>query len=322
MQALVMRAFEGPDALDVAEVPEPEATGKVVIAVAGAGLGFADVLITRGLYQVRPNLPFVPGMEVVGVVRRTVPGSGIDIGTRVTALTGVGGGCAELAAVPPQFVFPVPDSLDVAAAASLVVNFHTAYFALQRRAQIQPGQTVLVQGAGGGLGQATVQVAKALGGRVIGIASSPAKQHAARLAGADEVLAPDDGWPAEVRARSASRGVDVVIDPVGGERFDDNIRVLAPEGRVVVVGFAAGQIPTVKVNRLLLRNVSIVGAAWREFVSDMPEFGQRTGRALYRMIEEGRINPTAGSVFPLHRGADAMRALDEQRIVGRAVVVL
>ncbi len=323
MRALTLRSLDGPDAAEVADVPEPPSAEMVVIDVEAAGLGFADVLISRGLYQVRPSTPFVPGMEVAGVVRRTVPGIGLLVGARVTALTGVGGGCAERASVPPAYVFPRPAALDAVAGASLVVNYHTAYFALHRRARLKPGETVLVQGAGGGLGQAVVQVAKGLGATVIALGSSERKREAARAAGADEVLAPDAGWAQQVRALTGGHGVNVLVDPVGGDRFDDNVRVLAPEGRLVVVGFAAGQIPTVKANRLLLRNVSVLGAVWREFVTDNePGYARRTATALDEMIERGHVAPRPGGVFPLEQGAEAMRALAEQRLVGRVVLTL
>ena len=239
----------------------------------------------------------------------------------MTAFTGVGGGCAEIAAVPAHFVFSLPDALDVPAAASLVVNYHTAYFALERRAQLKPGETVLVQGAGGGLGQASVQVAKGLGARVLAIATSEGKQQAAQAAGADDVVAPDSGWAEHARAWSGGRGVDVVIDPVGGDRFDDNVRVLAPEGRLVVVGFAAGTIPTVKVNRLLLRNISILGAAWGELIrGTAPEYARQTADALNEMIQRGQVMPQPGAVSPIEDGVAAVRAIDEQKVIGRSVL--
>lgn len=322
MRALVLHSFAGPDGLDVAELPDPQVGDGVLIDVAAAGLGFPDVLIASGGYQVRPPLPFVPGMEVTGMVRSAPPQSRLRVGERVTALTGVGGGCAELVVVAPSHVYPISDALEVPAAACLVVNYHTAYFALARRAGLHSGETVLVHGAGGGLGQAVIQVGKALGARVLAVAGTDQRLAAARSAGADEVLAAQDDWGQQVRDLTGGRGVDVVLDPVGGDRFADSVRALAAEGRLVVVGFASGQIPELKVNRLLLRNVSVVGAAWREFVTDTdPSYARDIVDALNEMVERRLVAPRAGAVYPLHRGAEAMRTLADRQIDGRAVLI-
>ncbi|HLZ36654.1 MAG TPA: NADPH:quinone oxidoreductase family protein [Mycobacteriales bacterium] len=323
MRALTLRSFDGPEALHVTDVTEPDARDRVLIEVHAAGVGFADLLLTHGRYQARPALPFIPGMEVTGVVRAAPEGSGFERGTRVSAFCGVGGGFAELAAAAPAFTFPIPGSLDFADAAGLVVNYQAAYLALERRARLRRDETVLVQGAGGGLGVATVQVARALRGRVLAVTSTAAKRAAAREAGADEVVAPDEGWPEQVRQWTHGRGVDVAVDPVGGDRFDHTLRVLAPEGRLVVVGFTSGRIPQLTVNRLLLRNVDVRGAGWREFVTEVdPGFPRVAAAALGDMVEQGTITPVASARYPLEQGAHALRDLAERRSTGRAVLTV
>src|SRR5207253_6016425 len=187
---------------------------------------------------------------------------------------------------------PLPDRLAFPEAAGFVVNYQTAWFALVRRARLQPGEQVLVQGAGGGLGVAVIQVARALGARVVGVTASPAKAAMAEAAGAEVVVDAGEGWADAVRA--AVGGVDVVVDPVGSDRFDDSLRLLRPEGRLVVVGFAGGEIPRVKVNRLLLRNVSVLGAAWREFLATEPGFVAEAAPAPDTLFAPGRLPPLVG----------------------------
>jgi NADPH2:quinone reductase len=319
VRALVLREFTGPDGLSLEEVPPPEGDG-VRIEVHAAGVSFADMLVTRGQYQVRPALPFVPGLEVAGFVRSAPPRSDLPAGTRVAAFM-FGGAFAEEAVADPAMVVPVPAALDLTAAAGLVLNYQTAWFALHRRAALRPGEWVLVQGAGGGLGTAVVQLAKALGARVVGVVGSPSKAEMAGAAGADAVVRADGGWAAAVRA-FAGGGVDVVVDPVGGDRFDDSLRLLRPEGRLVVVGFAGGSIPQVKVNRLLLRNVAVMGAAWREFADARPEFVAEAGAALHRLADEGLLAPLIGARYPLEDGATALRDLAARRPAGKVVLTV
>jgi NADPH2:quinone reductase len=225
-----------------------------------------------------------------------------------------------LAVTRPQFVYPAPDDTSTWLTGALVVNYHTAYFALVRRANLKPGQTVLVHGAGGGLGQATIQVAKALGAQVLAVASSAEKQQAAAAAGADHVVASDDSWSARVRDLTDQHGVDVVIDPVGGQRFVESLRILGTEGRVVVVGFTSGEIPQAKVNRLLLQNTSVVGAAWREFVERDPEFGQLMARELNAMFNSGQIHAPLITPVSIDESAEAMLEVMNNRLVGRLSV--
>jgi NADPH2:quinone reductase len=281
-------------------------------------VSFADMLITRGLYQLKPSLPFIPGLEVAGVLRQAPADSGFASGDRVAAFM-FGGAFAEEAAADPAHMVPLPDRLPFPEAGGFVVNYQTAWFALVRRARLEPGEQVLVQGAGGGLGVAVIQVARALGARVVGVTASPAKAAMAEAAGADVVVDAGDGWADKVREATGG-GVDVLIDPVGGDRFDDSLRLLRPDGRLVVVGFAGGAIPQVKTNRLLLRNVGVLGAAWREFIVKEPGFVAEAAAGLSALIEGGRLTPLIGATYPLKDGAQALRDLADRRAVGKLVI--
>ena len=321
MKALIVAAFDDPAAIQVRDIEVPDNSNGVLIDVQAAGLGFPDALIARGGYQVRPALPFVPGMELAGVVLEAPASSPWRPGQRVVALTGVHGACAEVVSVSPGQVYPAPENPEHWNNGALVVNYHTAYFALVRRAQLAVGEVVLVHGAGGGLGQAMIQVAKALGARVIAVASSPVRQQAAREAGADEVVSPSPDWVEAVRTLTDGRGVDVLIDPVGGARFDQSVRAVAPEGRLVVVGFASGEIPQLRMNRLLLRNISVLGAAWREFVTEVdPGYGLIMARELNAMLGQARLAPRVGARIALQDSADALRAIALNQIEGRVSI--
>jgi NADPH2:quinone reductase len=324
VQALELSELSGPDGLALVERPEPEPShfmspGEgVVIEVKGAAVSFPDVLQTRGLYQVKPDLPFVPGAEVAGVVTSASDGSGFSPGDRVAAMS-VLGGMAERVAAPPAMTFRLPDSLDFAEGAGLILNYHTAYFALKLRGRLREGEWVLVHGAAGGVGTATLQVAKALSARAIAVVSSDEKEQVARAAGADAVLRSDGPWRDQAKEESGG-GVDVVIDPVGGDRFTDSLRALREEGRLVVVGFTEGSIPEVKVNRLLLNNTAVVGAGWGAYVFSKPELSAEIAAELERMVGEGTVRPIVGARFPLARAAEAMKLIDERGATGKVVL--
>ena len=325
MQAQQITELTGPDtALAVADLDEPTAPLQggegVIIDVRAAGVSFPELLQSRGEYQFKAPLPFVPGSEVAGVVRRAPEGSGFAPGDRVAAFTFLGG-WAEVAAAQPAMTFPIPDSWSFAQGAALILNYHTAYFSLVTRGRVQSGDWVLVQGAAGGVGTATLQVAKGLGARTVAVVSSDAKAEVARAAGADVVVRSDGPWKDEVLA-ATDGGVDVVIDPVGGDRFTDSLRSLRRAGRLVVVGFTGGEIPTVKVNRLLLRNTEVIGAAWGEWFFAEPSIGPRIGAALQPLIDSGAIDPPIGATFALADAAEALRTLDERRATGKVVLEL
>jgi NADPH:quinone reductase len=242
----------------------------VVIDVRAAGVCFPDLLLTKGEYQLKLPPPFVPGMETAGVVRSAPDTSGFQVGERVSAF-GVLGGYAERVAVPVGNVVRSPAELDDAQAVSLLVNYNTMYFALARRAPMRPGDTVLVLGAAGGVGTAAIQIAKAMGAsQVIAVTHREGATDYVASLGADVVLPLTDGWAERVHEHTHGQGVDIVIDPIGGPTFDDAIRVLAIDGKLLVIGFAAGGIPTVKVNRLLLRNVGMLGVAWGGYPNKVP----------------------------------------------------
>src|SRR3954467_6727465 len=300
MRAIQITSLNGPDeALELVDIPEPEPShmltpgSGVLVDVHAAGVSFPEVLQTRGEYQFKPELPFVPGSEVGGVVR--------DTGERVAAFSFLGA-FAEVAVAPEYMVFPIPDSWSFAQGAALVLNYHTAYFSLKLRGRLTEGETVLVHGAAGGVGTASIQVAKGLGARVIGVVSNDEKERVAREAGADEVLRSDGAWKDEAKELG---GADVVIDPVGGDRFTDSLRSLKEGGRVVVVGFTGGSIPEVKVNRLLLNNTEVIGAGWGAYVMPKPEVTRQIGAEIQKLIEGGFVNPPVGARFPLEDAAEA-----------------
>lgn len=321
MRAQRIESLDGPDGLRPADLAEPDGDGQVVIAVAAAGVSFPDVLMSRGLYQTKPPLPFVPGVEVAGTVKSAPGGSGFTTGDRVMAVTMIGG-FAEVAVAPTALTCPLPDQFSMEQGAGLILNYHTAHFALTRRAGLTPGETVVVHGAAGGVGTAIIQVAKALGATVAAVTSSPAKAEMARRAGADSVIDSGADWPAEARTFNGGRGADVIVDPVGGDRFDESLRCLAPGGRLVVIGFTAGRIPTVATNRLLLRNVSVVGAAWGAWLGGDPDLFAATVAALQPMIEAGQVAPPIGASFPLAAAADALRLIDDRRAIGKVVLTV
>ena len=324
MRALHVSAFSGPDAVVMANVPEPPAShplargDPVVIEVHAAGVTFADVLLSRGLYQLKPELPFVPGMEVAGIVRAAPANGGLRPGDRVAAFTQLGG-FAEVAVAPAHLAFRLPEVLDYAQGAGLVLNYHTAAFALITRGRLLPGDHVLVHGAAGGIGTAALQVARGLGARTIAVVSSDEKARVARQAGAHDVVLLDDEWRARV-CELTGGGVDVVIDPVGGDRFTDSLRALRAGGRVVIVGFTGGAIPVVKVNRLLLHNTEVIGAAWPEWVIQRPDTAQTIGAIVTRLIGDGAIRPLVGARLPLDDGPDALRLVEQRRALGKVVL--
>lgn len=301
--------------LDVPDViPAPD---QVLIDVRAAGVCFPDLLLTKGEYQLRLEPPFTPGMEVAGVVASAPESSGFTAGQRVCAQ--VLGGYAEQVAAPVSNVKLSPAELDDAEAVSLLVNYTTMYFAFERRAALRPGETVLVLGSAGGIGSAAIQVAKAMGARVIAVVHRSAAKDFVTSLEPDAVIPLGDGWAQAVRDATGGRGVDVVVDPIGGPAFDDAIRVLAPDGRLLVIGFAAGAIPTVKVNRLLLRNVGVLGVGYGEYINRDPASAAVFTAGLDRLVSAG-LKPPPPVRFPLSQGTDALQALDDGGVYGKLVL--
>jgi NADPH:quinone reductase len=312
VRALQVHDLVGPDGVAVADVPEPKAgDDQVLVEVRAGGVSFVDLLLSRGLYQLRPDPPFTLGLQLAG----TTPDGG-----RVAAVSF--GAFAERVAVPAFAALPLPDDASFEEGAALVMNYQTAHFALKRRGRLRAGETVLVHGAGGGAGSAAVQVGKALGARVIAVASDERKRQAARQAGADETIDAGEGWRERVKGLTEGAGVNLVFDPVGGERMTESLRCLAPEGRLLVVGFAAGEIPDFAANRVLLRNVDVVGVNWGGLAMARPEIVAEAVEDLIRWHAAGLVAPVIGGRYALEDGADALRALEARRAVGNLVLTL
>jgi NADPH:quinone reductase len=331
VRAIQITELTGPaTAVKLVDVPEPELAHPitpgegVVVEVHAAGVAFPEVLQTRGLYQVKPELPFIPGAEVAGVVRSAPAGAHVQPGDRVAAFSFTSA-FAELAVAPAPFVFKLPEALDMRQGAALILNYHTVYFALVTRGRLVAGETVLVHGAAGGIGTAALQVAKGLGARTVAVVSSDAKAAIARDCGAEHVLRSDSDWKDQVKALG---GADIVLDPVGGDRFTDSLRSLREGGRLVVVGFAEGSIPEVRVNRLLLGNTEVVGAGWGGYV--LSGWGEDSVRkqayvnevdaALRGLIDAGHVRPVVGAHFPLEQAAQALTLIDERGATGKVVL--
>jgi NADPH2:quinone reductase len=325
MKAMQITELSGPqEALQPSEVPEPEAShmmtpgSGVVVEVKAAGVSFPEVLQTRGEYQIKPPLPFVPGSEVAGIVREVSGDAEVKPGDRVAAFTMLGA-FAEQAVAPNHFVFALDERLSFQQGAGLVLNYHTAYFALKLRGRLAEGESVLVHGAAGGVGTAVLQVAKGLGASTVAVVSSDEKEQVALRAGADHVVRADGDWRSEAKELTGG-GVDLVLDPVGGDRFTDSLRSLKEGGRLVVVGFTGGSIPEVKVNRLLLGNTEVIGAGWGAFVLSKPEVTRRIGAEIAELVSAGFVNPLVGASYPLDRAGEALTLLDSRGATGKVVL--
>ena len=320
MKACVVQKLSGPDGMVYTDIDDVTGDGgNVVIDVRAAGVCFPDLLLSKGEYQLKLPPPFVPGMEAAGVVRSAPPGSGFKVGERVSAF-GILGGYAEQVAVPAPNVIRSPAELDDAEAVSLLVNYNTMYFALARRAAMRAGQSVLVLGSAGGGGTAAIQVARAMGAsKVIAMVHRTSATDFVESLGADVVLPLTDGWAQAVRDHTDGRGVDIVVDPVGGQAFDDALRVLAIDGKLLVIGFAAGAIPTVKVNRLLLRNVGVLGVAWGEYLFQVPGSAALFAWGLKQLVSAG-LKPPPPQRYPLSEGSAALQALADGGVFGKLVL--
>lgn len=303
------------------EDPTPPPDG-VVIDVAAIGCNFADILIGQGKYQVKPPLPFAPGSEIAGVVRLVGPGvTDLSPGARVMALLSYGGYASTVVADGAQ-VFELPEAMPFEEAACLGVAYQTAYLGLVDRGRLQAGETLLVHAAAGGVGLAAVQVGKALGARVIASAGSPDKIALAQAHGADagiDYRTPD--WHEQVKALTGGRGADVIYDPVGGEVFHLSTKCIAFDGRIVIIGFASGSIPEVKLNRVMLKNIAITGLHIWAYRNHAPQRLSDAMRALLALYEAGKIRLEVSQRYPLAQAATALRALAERRTVGKLVLI-
>jgi NADPH2:quinone reductase len=319
MRAAQLTRLDGPDGVEVGEIDEPTGDG-VIVDVHAAGAAFPDALLTRGLYQYRPDPPFVLGAEIAGVVRWAPAGAPVKAGDRVVGLTMLTGGMAEVAMLAPDRVFKLPDNVSFTAGAGLLFNDLTVYFALTVRGRLHEGETVLVHGAAGGIGTSALRLAPVLGAsRVIAVVSTEDKADIARAAGATDVVLAD-GFKDAVKEMTGGRGVDVVVDPVGGDRFTDSLRSLAPGGRLLVIGFTGGEIPTVKVNRLLLNNVDVVGVGWGAWAGTHPGALTEQWADLEKLLASGKLPPPEPVVYPLDEAAAAIASLENRTAKGKVVL--
>ncbi len=317
MKAIQITSLDGPDAIELRDVDAPVvAEGQVLIEVKAAGVAFPEVLQSRGRYQIKPDLPFTPGAEVAGVVRAAAESTGFAVGDRVAALPLLGG-FAEQVAAQADLTFKLPDSVSFEQGSSIPFNYLTVYFALIERGQMVEGDSVLVHGAAGGVGTASIQLAKAFGaGRVIAVTSTADKGAIALEAGADEFVLVD-GFKDSVKAQG---GVDLVVDPVGGDRFTDSLRCLKENGRLLVIGFTGGSIPTVQVNRLLLNNISVVGVGWGAFVLKRPGYVAQQWEAILPHLRSGALSPVIGERFALANAAQALNLIDNRKATGKVLL--
>jgi len=318
MRAVQVITPTGPDGVRVVEVDEPAPRpDEVLVEVQRVGVSFPDLLLSKGEYQLKPEPPFTLGVDFAGTV---VSGpDGYHVGERVAGVLPYGG-AAELVAAPPMSVFSLPEQLSFDAGAAVPMNYLTAQFALVERGQVREGETVLVHGAAGGVGTATIQVARGLGARTIAVVSTEEKAALARRAGADEAVLVD-GFRDAALGLTDGEGVDIVLDVVGGDVFTDSLRTLAPQGRLLVVGFAGGQgIPEVRVNRLLLNNVDVRGVGWGAYAMVRPGYMHEQWDALLPLIESGAIEPPIGATYDLEDFGRALSDMDQRRTLGKSVV--
>ncbi|GAA4474854.1 NADPH:quinone oxidoreductase family protein [Rhodococcus olei] len=323
MRAVTVTRLDGPSALEVTDtVPRPtiNADDEVLVRVHAAGVTFPEVLISRGEYQSRPELPFTLGAEFAGEVVEVGRASRLAVGDRVAGI-GPTGAFAEYVVGVDERTLPMPNSVDFVHAAAMPMNLLTADFALHERGRLQSGETVLVHGAAGGLGYASMQIALAMGARVIAVVSSAAKAETVRAAGAHEVLFASDFLEGVIEL-TGGRGVDVVVDPVGGDRFTDSLRALAKYGRVLVLGFAGRSIPTVKVNRLLLNNISVVGVGWGAATRGDKRMVINQWNRLFPSIEAGLLTPRIDRTLALDRVQEALELIDSRAVQGKVVLTV
>lgn len=324
MKAALCKSLDGPKGLAIASVPEPiAADGQAIVRVAAVGLNFADTLVTRGKYQFKPDLPFSPGAEIAGVVESVGPNDlGIHVEQPVMAYVNWGG-AAEKVAVDTGKLVPIPDGVPMAVAAGLTVTYGTAIHGLADRGRLKAGETVVVTGAAGGAGQAAVEIAKLMDARVIAVVSTDEKAEIARAAGADEViLFPGTDLKTEVRNLTGGHGADVVYDCIGGDASEPLIRGLNWQGRFLVVGFAAGEIPKIPSNLVFIRGAEMVGVFWGEALRRDPAGHRANMRRLLQWVREGRLLPRVQATYPLDEIVEALGILDRREATGKIVVTV
>jgi NADPH2:quinone reductase len=330
MRAVLCKEYGPPDSLVVEELPSPKAgKGQVVLSVKACGVNFPDVLIIQNKYQFKPPLPFSPGGEVAGIVKELGEGvTNVKVGDRVIGSTGWGGFAEEVAVDAPRLI-PIPDDMDFESASAFVMTYGTSHHALKDRAQIKPGETLLVLGAAGGVGLAAVELGKAMGATVIAAASSQEKVDVCLAHGADKGIV----YPAGPLTRDdqkklgelfksvlGDKGADVIYDPIGDAYAEPALRSIAWEGRYLVVGFAAGEIPKIPLNLALLKNCQIVGVFWGAFTARNPERNKQNLAELMGLFKSGKVKPHVSASYPLERAAEALNAMANRQVKGKVVL--
>lgn len=323
MKAVLCNAYGPPSSLSLEEIAAPQLRpGSVIVNVKAAALNFPDVLMIQGKYQSQPEFPFAPGGEYSGIVAAVAPDvQNWQVDDAVFGTNGHGS-FAEQVCVPAKRLRRKPDGMSFAQASGISTTYGTSYYALKQRANLQPGESLLVTGAAGGVGLAAVELGKAMGARVIAAASSAEKLRAARSAGADELIDYSDGYLKDkVKALTDGKGVDVIYDPVGGDLFDQCMRCIAWYGRVLVVGFVA-DIPKLPTNLVLLKSCQVVGVFYGAWSARYPQENSQNFSEMLNLFDNGKINPLVGRVYPLEKYADAMNCLLERQAIGKVVVTL
>ena len=321
MRAIICEEFASPDTLKVTEIPQPEpGASQLLIRVESTGLGYVDALTVAGRYQIKPKLPFIPGNELSGTIEKTGDEvRHLRVGQRVLASSS--GGLAEYAVIDESRCTPIPEPLTHDAAAGFLVNYCTAYHGFSYCGKLQEKETVLILGASGGVGIAAIDVAKAMGARVIAAASTDAKREACVQAGADQVLDyTRDNWRDDLRQILDGSSLDLVYDPVGGPFAEPALRSIGPDGRYLVVGFAAGDIPRFPINLMLLKRCSVVGVNWGGHIAENPSTSKEVLTTLLEWVTEGRINPASSDTFGLNESGEAMMKMLNRQAIGKIVI--
>ena len=328
MRALLVREHGPIESLTLGDAPDPApGPGQVLVDVRAASINFPDLLVIGGTYQKLPPRPFSPGKDFAGVVASVGEGvTSCKPGDRVTAQIEFGA-YAEKCVVREANCHVIPDRMSLSDAAAMGLTYLTAHFSLCERARYQPGEVVLVNGAAGGVGVAAVQIAKALGATVIASVSSEDKAKLAKANGADHVVRTDvadirDSFRQQVFEAIGKRGVDIIVDPVGGDVFDASFRTIAWSGRVVIVGFAEGRIPQIKAGILLVKNISLIGLQWSDYRDREPEKVRKVQRELFRMYEEGKLKPHVMATYPIEEHRQALAVVRDRKVVGKVVMVM
>ncbi len=316
MRAFRVTSFDQPPQVEEIPVPQPQA-GQIRLKIESCGVNFADTLMTTGKYQDTPELPFTMGMEVCGIVDELGTGvTSLAVGSRVVVYCG-SGGMADYGVFEADRCLSVPDGMPAETAAGFMIAYGTSHLALKRRARLQAGETLVVTGAGGGVGQTAIEIGKLMGARVIAIARGERKLAAAKEAGADVLIDASEDLTSRLRAEG---GVDVVYDAVGGDAFGQILRAMNREGRMLVIGFASGTVPPIPANHLLVKNVDVMGFYWGGYVKFNPEAMDESLKELMQYFAEGRLHPHINHVVPLSDAPEALDLLTSRRSTGKVVV--